>query len=285
MRARWANALIPRRPLGPYPNGPGPIGPRSIGPRSIGPRSIGPRSIGPRSSTALRLAALAFGGGALFACRATVHLEVPATPAVTLTDDTVAVVAHDRGCRAAADALALELPRSSYLVVDPRATVRVELFGCGDDQSWTLEQEQGPDGARRRTRVEARAHAVVKVSDNGRILAHLIAAGREEGATAWQQPTPLLRVRKQIRHHVHEDLARDIVRQLNPLPTLVQRRVYPNAPTGTARELTTLAVQAEAEGDLTQALRLAEAAWLRDPNPRTAGYVEELRRRRSVNPQ
>lgn len=220
-------------------------------------------------------------GACLAGCRATVRLEVPPSPAVALTDDTVAVVARDRACQSAADALALELPRSSYLVVDPRASVRVELLGCGDDLSWTMEQEQGPEGPRERARVEARAHAVVQVSDNGRILAHLIAAGRDEGGSTWQQRTSFLSLRRQARHRVHADLARDVVRQLNPLPTLVARRVYPNAPPGTARELTTLAVRAEQDGDLERALDLAEAAWLRDPNTRTASYVEELRRRRT----
>lgn len=223
--------------------------------------------------------ALAVGG-----CRSTVRLELPPSPAVALTLDTVAVVAHDRQCQAAADALALELGRSSYLTVDPRSHLRVELFACGEDQSWTMEQEQGPEGARTRTRVEARAHAAVAVSDDGRILANLIGAGREEGATAWSQPTPMLRVRRLIRNRVHEDLARDVVRQLNPLPTLVARRVYPNAPVGTARELTTLAVLAEQSGNLEEAVDLARQAWMQDPNRRTAGYLEELKLRRTVAP-
>ncbi|MEZ4241339.1 MAG: hypothetical protein R3F59_35315 [Myxococcota bacterium] len=213
------------------------------------------------------------------------RLEVPPAPAVAIADDRVAVVAGERACQATADALALELPRSSYLVVDPRAPVRVELLGCGDDMVWTLEQEAGPEGARRRTRVEARAHAVVQVSDEERVLASLIGAGRQDAATAWQQPTPFLRFRRQARNQAHADLARDIVRQLNPLPTLVQRRVWPNAPAGTSRELVTLAVRAEEQGDLGLALQLAEAAWLRDPSPRTAGYVQELQRRRVADPR
>lgn len=222
--------------------------------------------------------------GAALGCRATVRLELPPSPAVALTDDTVAVVAGDRACQPAANALAQELPRTSYLVVDPRSTVRIELLGCGDDLSWTMEQEQTDDGVRERARVEARAHAVVQVSDDGRILADLVAAGRDEGGTTWSQPMSFLQVRRQAQHRVHADLARDIVRQLNPLPTLVARRVYPNAPAGTARELTTLAVRAEQDGDLDRALKFAEAAWLRSPSARTASYVDELRRRRSAGP-
>ena len=145
--------------------------------------------------------------------------------------------------------------------MDPRSDIRVELFACGEDQSWTMEQEQGAEGPRSRAKVEARAHAVVAVSDGGRVLANLIGAGREEGSTGWEQPTPVLRIRRMIRNRVHEDLARDVVRQLNPLPTLVARRVYPNAPSGTARELTTLAVRA----------RIA----LTDPNLNTPARVSD----------
>jgi hypothetical protein len=138
---------------------------------------------------------------------------------------------------------------------------------------------------RTRIRIETRAHAAVSVSEHGSLLAHLIAAGEDEGASGWSNSLPLVQVRQQARRRVREDLARDVVRQLNPLPTLVSRRVYPNAPAGTARELTTLAVMAEQGGDLDRALDLAQAAWLRDPNPRTAGYIEELERRLSEAPQ
>lgn len=218
-------------------------------------------------------------------CATTVHLEVPPMPAVALTADRVAVVAREKGCQAAADALALELGRSSYLAVDPRSRLRVELFACGDDQSVTVEQQQGPDGAESRTRVESRAHAAVEVSEGGRTLAHLIATGRDDGASAWgPHITSLGRMSRQARHRVHDDLARDVVRQLNPLPTLVDRRVYPNAPAGTARELTTRAVLAEQSGDLGAALELAAAAWQQDPNRRTAGYLDELKRRSATAP-
>lgn len=215
---------------------------------------------------------------AIAGCRATVHLEVPPTPAVALTADTVAVVARDRACQAAADALALELTRGSYLQVDPRSALRVELFSCGDDQTVTVEQK---DGADPRTRVEGRAHAVVEVSERGRVLAHLIAAGRDDGAAGLALPgSPGVgRLSRISRNRVHEDLARDVVRQLNPLPTLVERRVYPNASPGSARELTTRAVLAEKAGDLPLAIELATEAWNQDPNPRTSGYLDELRQR------
>jgi hypothetical protein len=225
---------------------------------------------------------------ALTGCRSAVRLELPASPAIALSSDTVAIVAQDRACQPVANAVALELTRSSYLLVDPRSSLRIELFGCGDDEALTMEHlsvssqaaSEGSD-VRTRIRIDTRAHAAVSVSEHGRLLAHLIAAGEDEGASGWSKSLPLMQVRQQARKRVREDLARDVVRQLNPLPTLVSRRVYPNAPAGTARELTTLAVLAERDGDLHRALDLAEAAWIRDPNPRTAGYIEELERRLS----
>ena len=71
----------------------------------------------------------------LAGCIAQVRLELPPSPAVALHTDTVAVVAHDRSCQMAADAVALELTKSSYLVVDPRSSLRVELLGCAADQT------------------------------------------------------------------------------------------------------------------------------------------------------
>jgi hypothetical protein len=242
-----------------------------------------------RSCVLLRLLAMGL-SVASTGCRSSVRLELPASPAIALSSDTVAIVAQDRACQPVANAVALELTRSSYLLVDPRSSLRIELFGCGDDEALTMEQAseslEGEEGAvRTRIRIETRAHAAVSVSEHGSLLAHLIAAGEDEGASGWSNSLPLVQVRQQARRRVREDLARDVVRQLNPLPTLVSRRVYPNAPAGTARELTTLAVMAEQGGDLDRALDLAQAAWLRDPNPRTAGYIEELERRLSEAPQ
>jgi hypothetical protein len=215
----------------------------------------------------------------LSACAATIQLELPPTPAVRMPVERVAVVVQDRRCQPTADALARELGRTGWTEVHPAAPIRLVVFSCGDDEELLLEHEQDGDGIRRRTLVAARAHAVVAVSDGERVLAHLIGAGRDDTDTSWTQQAPLSRLRKTARQRAFDDLARDLVQQINPLPTLVERRVYPNAPGGTSKQLTTLAVQAELAGDLASALSYAEAAWTRDPNPRTLGYLEDLRRR------
>lgn len=222
--------------------------------------------------------------GALAAgCAPTVALEVPASPAVALRSDALSVVARERDCQAPADALASELARSGWITVDPAAPLRLELFGCGQDEAWTVETEDGPDGPRRRARVASRAHAVVVVSDRGRVVAHLIGTGRDDGATDWN-PRGSAGVGKASRRRAIDELALDLSRQVSPLPTLVARRVWPNAPAETSRGLTTRAVEAEREGDLQTALRLAEAAFASDPNPRTSGYVASLKRRATESP-
>ena len=197
--------------------------------------------------------------GLAVGCGSTVRLELPPTPAVALPGDAIAVVARDRACQATADALVEELGRSPSPRVDPRADLRIDLFNCGGS----------------RAPLEERAHAVAVVSFQGRVLANLIGAGRDDDSNGSDEGVF-------DRSQAREDLARDLAHQLNPLPTLVDRRIYPNAPTGTARELTTLAVAAELQGDLDTAVVLAEAAWEEHPNPRTASYLEELLRRRAV---
>jgi hypothetical protein len=215
----------------------------------------------------------------LSACAAIIRVELPPTPAVMMPVDQVAVVARERRCQPAADALTQQLGRSGWTEVAPSAPIRLVVFSCGDDEELLLEHEQDSDGVRRRTSVEARAHAVVAVIDDTRVLAHLIGAGRDDAATTWTQRTPLSRLSKTARQRAYDDLARDLAQQINPLPTRVERRVYPNASGGTSKELTTLAVKAEVAGDLVSALSYAEAAWTQDPNPRTLGYLEDLRHR------
>ncbi len=213
----------------------------------------------------------------------TVQLEVPAAPAVHLQADAVAVVAHDRACQPAADALTRGLADSGVLHVDHRAEVRLELIACGDDESFTVEQQGSQDSpTRRRTDVAARAHAVVAVTAHGQTAAHLIGAGRHHLTTSWTEPNRMARVRNTAQRQAFADLADDLVQQLSPVPMLVERRVYPNASNGSARELHTLAVRAEQGGDVELAWLLAQAAHLENPTPRTASYLDALHRRRQL---
>lgn len=222
--------------------------------------------------------------GAVVGCAPTVELEVPAAPAFDLPTDAVAVIARDRECQPAADALARALRGHDRLTVDHRAPMRLELVVCGEDQSWTIEEQDSDESSsRRRTSVAARAHAVVAVTAGGRVHAHLIGTGRHHLATSWSdEPGTRPNTSQAVRRQVHEDLADDLVLQLNPVPTLVERRVYPNASSGSARDLHNLAVAAEVQGDLELAWLLAQAAWLERPSPRSASYLDALHRRRAT---
>jgi len=212
-------------------------------------------------------------------CTPTVRLEVPAAPAVQLPNQPIAVVARARSCQQMADALVAQLA-SAHLRVDPGSPSRIVLFSCGTSEDVTLQQLDGVGVAgQRRTTVAIRAYAVAEVSVDGRVLAHLVGAGNNRITAPWQQNTPLLQARRVARRQAAAGLAADLMRQIDPLPSLVQRRVYPNAAEGTARALTTRAVRAEGQGDLVAAIGLAEAALAADPSPHNAGYLVELKRR------
>lgn len=232
-----------------------------------------------------RLAALL----GLLGCHSTLELGMAPRPAVALQADRVAVIARERSCIETADAVARALgDPSAGLVVDPRAEVKLEVFGCGDGQTWTIDER---DSLRTGVAVEARAFALVEVrtfpegAAGGRTLAHLLATGvhtrsRPSGGAGAATPLPVS-VRGARRGAI-DDLARDLALQLSPVPTLVQRRVYPNAPDGSARELLTRAVHAEAAGNVQAALDLVERAMSLDPEPGTASYLRDLRRAASV---
>lgn len=222
------------------------------------------------------IASLLLGG-----CAARIQLELPPAPAVQLPEHAIAVIARDRHCQQIADTLVQRLGRVDVLRIDPRADTHLELFACGGDQSW-LRQEIASDEAsriRRRTTVVAHAYAVVAVIHDGRVLAHLIGSGSQDLDASGQPRRRTAAVGRSVDWLAIQDLVEDLTLQIDPLPTLVERRVYPNAPDGTARAMTTRAVRAEQSGDLTEALRWAEAAWEQQPTPRTAGYLAELNRR------
>ena len=75
----------------------------------------------------------------LSACAATIRVELPPTPAVRMPVDQVAVVARERRCQPAADALTQELGRSGWTVVVPSSQVKLVVFSCGDHEQLLLE--------------------------------------------------------------------------------------------------------------------------------------------------
>jgi len=219
------------------------------------------------------------------ACAPKVTVPVAPRPAVDLQAGAaevvpVAVVARDRRCQPVADALAEALWASPSLRVDPGAGARLEVALCGDDLQLSVDQEGAGEVAdvRSSTAVLARAHALLVVRDGEAVKAHLIGTGRSSASGDRGLPGLGRSARKLARH----DVARDLAQQLSPGPTLVARRVYPRAPSTSARGLTTLAVRAEQAGDLAEALGWAVAAHEEKPTPRTAGYLYDLKRRAAL---
>jgi hypothetical protein len=220
----------------------------------------------------------------LSGCAHRVVVEVAAAPAVAIDASAVAVVSKDRECRGVANALVQQLNAIDGLRVDPRADLRIDVFSCGENYELTLVSE-GDDASgetRSRARLDGRSYAVLMTSSSQGVFAHLIGSSQGGASTGWEDhgSTGLLRLRRDTQKRLAHDVAADLTAQLNPAPEHVARRVYPNAPEGTARELHTLAVLAERAGDLETAYYLAEAAHSEQPNARRADYLAELRRRR-----
>jgi hypothetical protein len=206
----------------------------------------------------------------------TVEVTVPAEPAVDI-DARVAVVTGDHDCAAIAGALIDEL-HAIGVTVDPRATVRLQVSGCEQPVRHQVDVEIAQNVRRRRDTVEGRAHALVDVSVDGLVQAHLIGASATAITGSWNASDGAWLSRTAERALV-AGVATDLADQVRPMPRIVERHVYPGAAEGTARALHNQAVSAERAGDLAEARRLAALAFARRPNPASAAYMTELQRR------
>ena len=215
------------------------------------------------------------------ACTHRVEVQVPATPSVQLEGTAVRVVAAERGCQSVANAVTDVLRRRSNLTVDPRASLRVDVFGCGESWQLDLQAQVSEDGVRRRMALSGRAYAAAVVSRDGVLEGRLIGSSRSDAADPWlATPQSFRGLRRRARVGLPDRVAVDLVAQLDPLPRPATRRVFAHARAGTRRELHNLAVAAERYGDLETALFLAAAVHDERPTPRSASYLYELARRR-----
>lgn len=214
----------------------------------------------------------------LVGCGPKVAVRVPATPAVDVDLDRVAVVVDERGCQDIADEVALSLAKDLGVTVDPRAPMRVVVHNCGTLQEHAVDVSLTEEGDRRRLTVEGRAYAAMTVFTLDGRRATLVGAGHDTRLSGWGEGNPL-RMSRAVDRAVTDLVARDLVEQLSPIPTLAERRLYPSAEDDSARGLTHRAVLAELDGDLTEAHRLASLAYRMQPNARASAYVDELARR------
>lgn len=209
----------------------------------------------------------------------TVRVDVAPTPAVSLPASRVAVVAQDRACRPVADALIAALRERAAFEVDPRADLRLLVFGCGLDVGYVLREEVDATGPRsesiRKLDLTGRGRAVLAVTEGQETLAHLVGSGRDGHQGGWGAVAPF-QTRNALLRSLTEAVAADLATQLSPLPQQLARRVYPNATPGSARGLHTLAVRAELRGDLDAATRFAREAAARRPSDRARAYLASL---------
>jgi hypothetical protein len=230
----------------------------------------------------LRLAAIAITTCLTVGCAPKVKIEHPAQPALQIDATSVAVVSHDRECRDIADELATHLNENG-LRVDPRAAVRLDLYGCGQSFETKVEvsqraDQQGVSSDERRATVEGRGHAAVNVTVHGETEATLIGSGSQLATGSWQNRDirEVLDMRRGVDKHITQAVARDLAEQISPMPTLVSRRVYSMA-IGNGGRLHNQAVQAELSGDIPRAHTLALAALASRPGHRGhQRYVSDL---------
>lgn len=216
----------------------------------------------------------------LTGCSRRVEVSLPATPAVEIRTDRVAVVSGERACRDVADQLVEQLNDLDGIAVDPRADVRLVVRSCestfepkvditvpgNDDEAWAS-----------RVSVAGRAVAVLQVEAHGQVQVHLIGTGVHESAGELRAGQ-VVRLRRRVARDLAVAVAVDLTEQVRPIPRIVQRRVYPNAPASTARGQRRLAVEAELAGDLHAATRHARMSHQLKPSAESAEYLQELER-------
>ncbi|MCB9678374.1 MAG: hypothetical protein H6737_24945 [Alphaproteobacteria bacterium] len=200
----------------------------------------------------------------LVGCAARVPVRVPAAPSVQVPTTAIAVIAVDRDCREIADRLADALHDLDGMSVQPDAPTRLNLYAC--NSAWTPESE----GV-----VEGRSVAIAALTTSDGVAAHLLGAARHIDR-AGEGP---VRASKRVQAQLDGEVAHDLAEQVAPVSTVVRRRVYADPSNDSARQYHNLAVAAERDGRLDDAVWWARLAWERNPTVRRARYVSELTRR------
>jgi len=218
----------------------------------------------------------------LYGCVSTVQVQVRPLPSVNVDLSAVSVVSASRSCTEVANAVVQHLTDAPGIHVSPDATLRIQLDDCALTYHPRVElrQEVGSDGrsvTERTATVDGRAYAMVSLTSGDTEQARLLASARETTSLSRTGASMFKPTRADTRS-LRDALVDDLVRQVSPMPRLVQRRLYPGAPSGSARDLYNQAVLAEASGDLNAAHRLATLAISRGAAPPITRYAEELER-------
>jgi hypothetical protein len=213
--------------------------------------------------------AVALLGASLSGCAGRVPVRVPAAPSVHIPGTAVAIVAVDRECRDVADALADALGSIEGMTVRPGSPNQIKVHLCRT--SWVPNADEQA--------LEGRAVAVGVLSTDEGVVARLLGSSRAVDPFERTRRDGSFQPSKRVGVLLQKDVALDLAEQVAPVSTVVRRRVYDNPGDNSARHFHNLAVAAEREGRLGDALWWAQLAWERRPTPRSARYVSELTRR------
>lgn len=211
-------------------------------------------------------------------CAHRVEVTLPAAPAIHLDSDSVAVIAGERACRDLADGLVEQLNALDGMEVDPRSDVRLHVLQCRTHFDPRVDITVSSDEEwRGRVTVVGRGHAVLAVEAGGEVQAHLIGSA-QRFANGEAEGGQVVTLRRRVSRALVQGVAADLAEQVRPMPRVVERRVFPNAPSDSARGHLDRAVRAELAGDLDEARRQAAMAHELRPTSWSAAYVAELDR-------
>ena len=219
----------------------------------------------------------------MFGCAKQVSWDVQPRPSYQLPSLQVSVVAGEKECKRVADDLASTLSARPGVVVHPDAPVRLLVQDCEQEIDTVVELESTFPGIayssyvfqeRRRYDMRGWANAVLLVDSPSAPTVRLAGGAERRVRGPWVSDGNLDIPRVfTLQQGVRRDLATDLADQLAPLPATIRRTLYRDPEPGTSRQLHNLAVAAEREGNLDEALRLAKEAYAANP---TAGGMHLL---------
>ncbi|MDP2313526.1 MAG: hypothetical protein Q8P41_11520 [Pseudomonadota bacterium] len=222
----------------------------------------------------------------MLGCAKHVSWDVQPRPSYELPGLEVSVVAGERPCKRVADDLAKTLSARPGVVVKPDAPVRLLVQDCEQEIDTIVELEQNFPGIvygtnvfqeRRRYDMRGWANAVLIVDSPAAPTVRLAGGSERRVRGPWISDGELDMPRVfTLQQAVRRDLATDLADQLAPLPATIRRTLYPDPEPGTSRQLHNLAVDAEREGELDEALRLAKEAYAANPTASGMDYIEAL---------
>ncbi len=222
----------------------------------------------------------------MLGCAKHVTWDVQPRPSYELPSLEVSVVADERACKRVADDLAKTLSARPGVLVRPDAPVRLLVKDCEQEIDTLVEFESTFPGLtysnyvsqeRRRFDMRGWANAVLIVDSPSAATVRLAGGAERRVRSPWVSDGDLDMPRVfTLQQAVRRDLATDLADQLAPLPATIRRTLYRDPEPGTARQLHNLAVNAERDGDLDEALRLAKQAYAANPTSAGMDYLEDL---------